>query len=133
LAGGRPERIEVDSDLDWGQDLARLSNWLRARGVQEVAISYFGTADLTRAQLPTFHELVPDQKTTGWVAISARNLVTPRPFIAIPLPPGEAPFYTVPAGFDVLKPGNGPFAWLLGYQPVGKIGYSIFVYHIAAE
>jgi 4-amino-4-deoxy-L-arabinose transferase-like glycosyltransferase len=133
LAGGRPERIEVDSDLDWGQDLARLSNWLRARGVQEVALSYFGTADLTRAQLPTFHELVPYQKTTGWVAISARNRVTPSLFISIPSPPGVAPFYTVPGDFDVLKPGNGPFDWLLGYQPVGKIGYSIFVYHIDAE
>jgi len=130
FASDRPERIEVDSDLDWGQDLARLSEWLRARGVQDVALSYFGTADLTRAQLPTFHELVPYQKVSGWVAISARNRVIPSPFIAIPSPPGVAPFYSVPGNFDTIKPGKGPFAWLMAYKPLEKIGSSIFVYYI---
>lgn len=96
FASDRPERIEVDSDLDWGQDLARLSKWLHARGVQEVTLSYFGTADLSHAGLPSFHELVPYQKASGWVAISARYQVIPSPFKVIPPPPGMAAYYSVP-------------------------------------
>jgi Dolichyl-phosphate-mannose-protein mannosyltransferase len=130
FASRHPERIEVDSDLDWGQDLVPLSRWLRARGVQDVAISYFGTADLTHADLPTYHELAPYQRVSGWVAISARNRMIPSPFTVIPAPPGEAPFYSVPGNFDRIKPGNGPFAWLMAYQPVEKVGSSIFVYNI---
>jgi Dolichyl-phosphate-mannose-protein mannosyltransferase len=135
LAAERPERIEVDSDLDWGQDLARLSKWLHERGVQEVALSYFGTADLTHADLPSFHELVPYQKASGWVAISARYRVIPSPFMVIPPPEGMAAYYSIPGNFDRVKPGTGPFAWLSSYQPVEKIGNSIFVYFIprAAE
>src|ERR1700675_31595 len=77
LASDRPQRIAVDSDLDWGPDLAPLSKWLRARGGQDVALSYFGTVDVTHADLPPFHELVPYQKVSGWVAISARYRVIP--------------------------------------------------------
>ncbi len=35
----------VDSNIDWGQDLLRLRNWMSAQGVQEVDLAYFGTAD----------------------------------------------------------------------------------------
>ena len=37
LAGGHPEDILVDSDLDWGQDMKRLSARLRELGATEVA------------------------------------------------------------------------------------------------
>ncbi len=35
----------VDSNIDWGQDLIRLKNWMSTRGVDEVDLAYFGTAD----------------------------------------------------------------------------------------
>jgi len=35
----------VDSNVDWGQDLARLKRWMDAHGVAEVDLAYFGTAD----------------------------------------------------------------------------------------
>jgi Dolichyl-phosphate-mannose-protein mannosyltransferase len=130
FASDRPERIEVDSDLDWGQDLARLSKWLHARGVNEVALSYFGTADLTHADLPNFHELVPYQKVDGWIAISARYRVIPSPFVVQAAPPGMPLYYSVPGNFNKVRPGTGPFAWLSAYQPVERIGHSIFVYYI---
>src|SRR5579863_717546 len=133
LASDRPERIEVDSDLDWGQDLARLSKWLRAQGVQDFALSYFGTVDLTHAGLPPFHELVPYQKVSGWVAISARYRVIPSPYVVVQQPPGMAAYYSIPGNFDGIKPGNGPFAWLMDYKPVEKIGKSIFVYYIPPQ
>ncbi len=130
LAGNRPERIEVDSDLDWGQDLARLSKWLKARGVQDIAISYFGTADLNHAGLPSFHELAPNQKVSGWVAISAYNRALPHIFAVKRRSAGIAPYYYIPASVNGLKPDNGPFAWLEAYKPVAKVGNSIFVYNI---
>ena len=130
FASDRPDRIEVDSDLDWGQDLWRLSKWLRERGVTDVAISYFGTADLTRSGLPAFHELQPYQEASGWVAISARNRVIPSPFLADSKLPGAATFYSIPGDVTSIRPGNGPFAWLMAYKPVATIGKSIFVYDI---
>ena len=35
----------LDSNLDWGQDLARLSSWMHREGVDEIPLAYFGTAD----------------------------------------------------------------------------------------
>jgi hypothetical protein len=35
----------VDSNIDWGQDLIRLKRWMSAKGVAEVDLAYFGTAD----------------------------------------------------------------------------------------
>jgi 4-amino-4-deoxy-L-arabinose transferase-like glycosyltransferase len=48
VAAGGPRggaRHLVDSNLDWGQDLARLAAWMRAHGVDSVDLAYFGTAD----------------------------------------------------------------------------------------
>ncbi|HUN81729.1 MAG TPA: glycosyltransferase family 39 protein [Phycisphaerae bacterium] len=38
-------RYLADSNVDWGQDLLRLSDWARARHEGPVQVSYFGTAD----------------------------------------------------------------------------------------
>jgi hypothetical protein len=131
FAGRSPERIEVESDLDWGQDLDRLSKWLHARGVTEVGLSYFGTAELSQAGLPKHFELPPNREVDGWIAISAHYRALPGPFV-VTHPAGQADYYSLPGNFDRLKPADGPFAWLAGYQPVARIGRSIFVYYIPA-
>jgi len=46
LAGSEPEKILVDSDLDWGQDIKRLSARLHQLGVKEVNFPQFIIADL---------------------------------------------------------------------------------------
>jgi 4-amino-4-deoxy-L-arabinose transferase-like glycosyltransferase len=132
FAAGHPEQIEVDSDLDWGQDLARLSKWLQAHNVQDVALSYFGTADLSHADLPDFHQLAPYEKTTGWIAISAYNRALPTPFLVNQLP-GIAPYYYIPWDFDSHQQKTGPFAWLMAYEPAARVGSSIFVYYIPPD
>lgn len=71
-AGGHPERILCESDLDWGQDLHRLSQRLKAHGVDRVAVRYFGTALLEKSDLPQYRILLPDEKPDGYIAISAR-------------------------------------------------------------
>jgi hypothetical protein len=102
LAGDRPERVTVSSDLDWGQDLKRLARELRARAVERVAIAYAGTADLARHGLPEHTVLLPQQPVTGWIAISLRVL------------------YMAPEGYG----------WLKAYEPVTRVGSSIDLYYI---
>jgi hypothetical protein len=48
LAGSEPETILVDSDLDWGQDIKRLSHRLHELGATEVTFPQFIVADLEK-------------------------------------------------------------------------------------
>lgn len=96
-----PEKVVVDSDLDWGQDLQRLSDTLRRLNVQELSIAYFGSADLKQHGLPSTRRLEPFQPVSGWLAIS----------------------------LSALKERYG-FEWLDKYVPVMKVGKSIRLYYI---
>lgn len=107
LAGKHPEEIVVDSDLDWGQDLKRLATTLKKRGVKEYAISYNGSSNLDLFNLPPRQELVPYQRKDGWIAIS---------LLRLQLGIGEPPY--------------DQYSWLKEYQPVEKVGKSIWLYYI---
>jgi len=106
IASRHPERVLAESDLDWGQDLHRLAARLKALGVEEVSISYFGTAPLDRVGLPSYRPLSPTAPTTGYIAISVHDLV-------------------------MLNAENGSFEWLKRYSPVEKIGKSIYLFDLA--
>ena len=54
FALGHPERILVDSDLDWGQDMNRLVTELRQRGVTYLHLSCLYTGDDSRIGLPNW-------------------------------------------------------------------------------
>jgi len=108
FAGQHPERILIDSDLDWGQDVIRLSSALQERHIEQVSIAYAGSADLGHFGLPPYRMLVPHQPTTGWIAISLLRLKTG----GVNLP-------------------TDSFAWLEAYQPVCVVGRSIRLYHIS--
>jgi hypothetical protein len=97
----------VNSDLDWGQDLLRLSTALRARRIEHVAIAYNGSADLNQMNLPSFQVLAPCDRPTGWVAISM--------------------FY-----IKLSNPSNccGGYKWITAYNPVALVGKSIRLYWI---
>jgi hypothetical protein len=64
----------VDSDLDWGQDVKRLSRKLDELHVQQVSLDLMTTRNLDEAHLPPFHRLEPGERPTGWVAISEYRL-----------------------------------------------------------
>jgi hypothetical protein len=106
--GEEPQWWLVDSDLDWGQDLARLSSELKQRRVDRLHIAYFGTADPARHSLPPFKNLLPNKPVRGWVAISEREL----------------------AGGTGSSPPYNYYAWLLGHRPVAVVGKSIRLYWI---
>jgi 4-amino-4-deoxy-L-arabinose transferase-like glycosyltransferase len=103
LAGKHPERILVDSDLDWGgQDLRRLERVLVARGVQQLWLGYKGTADLSREPLPAYTLLKPNQPVSGWIAITMLTL----------------------------QENQAGYGWLLRYQPVQRVGKSFDLYYV---
>ena len=97
-----PERVLVDSDLDWGQDLRRLERRAKELGIPRLSLAYRGTADLSREPLPPFNILPPRQPTTGWVAVS--QLARTR--------------------------NAADYAWLNAYKPVERVGKSIDLYYI---
>ncbi len=105
LAGSHPEHVLAESDLDWGQDLARLSNRLQELHANEVSIAYFGTMLLHKAGLPPYRELDPRVPTTGYIAISEH-------------------FLTLENAKD------GSYEWLKRYTPVERVGKSIHLFYL---
>jgi hypothetical protein len=97
-----PERVLVDSDLDWGQDLHRLEVRAAQLGIGHLNLAYRGTADLRRERLPPLHILAPHERVTGWVAVS--QLARTR--------------------------NHSDYAWLDAYHPVERVGKTIDLYYL---
>jgi hypothetical protein len=101
IARGREERILADSNLDWGQDLARLAQHMREHGIDAVQLSYFGRSDPTKFGLKAT-PLEAAHPQPGWIAVSVTNLV--------------------------MKP---ELAWLRDRAPDARVGKSIRLYRDA--
>lgn len=104
FAGPRPERVLVDSNLDWGQDLYRLRDVSRALGGDSIRIHYFGTTEFLAVGLERTRRLHPNERPTGWVAASET-------------------FYAGVWSDTALH-------WLRRYEPVARVGRSIRLYRI---
>jgi len=67
IAFGRPERIVLDSDLDWGQGVFELERTCRENDIERLQVYYFGTASIDKHDLP----LEPSPEDSNyWIAIS---------------------------------------------------------------
>ena len=95
--------ILIDSDFDWGQDLKQLAAVLQQQHIDSFWVAYEGSADLKRPDLglPAWQPLLPNQKPSGWIAISEFNIKT--------------------------EPGD--FGWLEKYKPQRIVGKTIRLYH----
>jgi len=100
-----PRRVLVDSDLDWGQDLRRLEERLAELHVPRVSLGYRGSARLAAERLPPYRLIGPEERTAGWIAVSALARVS--------------------------EPGA--YAWLDAYAPVEHVGRTIDLYHLAPQ
>jgi hypothetical protein len=108
LAGPAPERIVVDSDLDWGQDLKRMADTLRARGITNPLLAYNGSTDPAAVGIERYRILRPFTSDTGWIAISV---------------------FTRTLGYWN-EPTSDDFAWLEQYEPVTRAGHSMLLYRV---
>ncbi len=70
LAGSDPEKIVVDSDLDWGQDLKRLAQRLQEAGAASVAFHSTVIASLGDLGFPPVTRQDPFVPSSGWNAVS---------------------------------------------------------------
>lgn len=89
-----------DSNIDWGQDLPALANYLKKNGIDKVRLLYFGTADPARYGI-TYTPISPaemDVLSPGVYAISVHKI-------------------------DTVK-------WAKEREPAAKIGFSIYVYDL---
>jgi hypothetical protein len=105
LAGRHPERIAVDSNLDWGQDLLRVRAAMRRHGIEQLPIAYFGSIDPRRLGINAI-DLPPHDRRRGWMAVSEMRMAFGR----------EA------------HPDD--YAWLKDYAAAERIGRSIRLYHV---
>jgi 4-amino-4-deoxy-L-arabinose transferase-like glycosyltransferase len=120
IAGG-PEggkRVLVDSNLDWGQDLIGLREYMQREGIETVKLGYFGSAypeayGINYDPLPGFirhwwpynnYPAVLANPSAGVYAISVTNLE------------------------GALFPNHELYSWFLARKPDAMIGYSIYIY-----
>jgi hypothetical protein len=117
VAGG-PEgghRMLVDSNVDWGQDLIRLREYMDAEGLDRINLAYFGRVD-PRVYRISFAPLEPG-RSLGPTAVSATFLM------------GRPYFWFLGGGMRWVKPGT--YTWLQRATPVARVG-AMFVYDLDA-
>ncbi|MEX0916757.1 MAG: hypothetical protein WDZ44_01495, partial [Candidatus Spechtbacterales bacterium] len=117
LAGGPSGgyRFVTDSNLDWGQDLRALADFVEENNISALRLDYFGTANsgyfLGDAYIP-FGNTPPERH--GWIAVSATKMQE-----------GRA---TATKGYAD-RPTDY-YRWLDAYEPRAIINHTIFVYYI---
>ena len=79
FGGSDPSRLLVVSDLDWGQDLTRLSTYLRENHIDHISIAYEGFYDPQSLGLPDTVKLKCGDMPAGWVAVASRRAPVARP------------------------------------------------------
>lgn len=104
-ARGKEHEFLGDSNLDWGQDLARLGRYVQQHEIKNISLSYFGPTSPEVVGINSYQRLNTKDRPQGWVAVSVLHLQG---------------IYRDPSGDD--------FSWLAGHTPYAKIGKSIWVY-----
>ncbi len=117
LSGG-PEngyRMMVDCNLDWGQDLKLLAEYLEGAGDhEELRLAYFGPTPPEVYGISNFRAVSPENQLhpeAGFYAVSATRLQNLYGFQRTP----------------------GRFRWLRDRPPDHQLGYSILLYRITPE
>lgn len=102
LGGSDPSRLIVVGDLDWGQDYARLSKYLREHSVQRVSIAADTAFDPKPLGLPDTKMLGCSDTPSGWVAMEIRRVR--------------------------LHPEC--FLWMAQQRPLAKVGETMTIYYV---
>jgi 4-amino-4-deoxy-L-arabinose transferase-like glycosyltransferase len=109
LAGDEPEKVLVDSDLDWGQDTKRLANRLRELGANEVS---FVAMDVPPGKLEVWPGLPVVRPIAPFTPLARWTAVGPTAWKLMRFNGGTQPLW-----FERLKPRERVGALLLYYVP----------------
>ena len=104
----------VDSDLDWGQDLRRLRDTLRTRGIDSVTTAYFGSAVPEMYGIPVRAKWVRDTPVHGWFVVS--QTLRQRGDAVL----RNRKWTLYPDAFDFLD----------GIEPEARVGRSLLLYNL---
>ena len=110
-----------DSNLDWGQELVRFSDWVKENNIKKIGFDYFGWADpsyflgnryeyVNSTKYKDADDFMKRNDTDGWIAVSYTFLNR--------------------AGGLSDSPRYPNYDWLKAREPITIIGYSIYVYRI---
>ena len=121
----------ADSNVDWGQDLKGLKQYMEENDIEKIKLAYFGSADaayygIDYEYLPSvglaptepgqywWYEIDSDEKTklepqTGTIAVSTNILASPG---------WMQPLF------------SKSYEWIKQYEPIDQVGYSILIYEI---
>ena len=122
----------LGANLDQGQDLKKLSNYLKENNIDAIKLSYHGTFDpsyfnISYEPLPMEYYLPwsPEYKHPGYKPYKRpegykENCSKKYGIMAI----------SVSNLHNVLLINKSCFNWLSDYEPIKKIGYTIYVYNI---
>jgi dolichyl-phosphate-mannose-protein mannosyltransferase len=123
LVGGPDQGLRYlsDSNIDWGQDLKGVKAYMDREGIPMIYLAYFGNP-------PPAALGIRFQYAPGFGHLDPPSLDI--------LPPG-APREILAISVCMLQglfPGNRDlYAWLWDRAPVGKVGYSIYLYDLTSD
>lgn len=104
-------KYTVDSNLDWGQDMKRLAQYVNDNDIEKIKVDYFGGSVPEYYLGDKFQQWRSnDGETTGWLAVSAT--------------------YYQNSKYYADNFGEKDYRWLEYYEPVEIIGGSILVFNI---
>ncbi len=124
LAGGPAQGSDllVDANVDWGQDLLFLRELMAERGIDQVYLSYFGTA-LPEAYGVNYKPLPGFMRFTAGAEIDAYNPYTPLP--------GWYAISETSKQLGLMLQNTDMYAYFQDKEPVACAGYSICLYEVA--
>ena len=113
--GGREHLL--DSNLDWGQDLGGLKEFLDKRGWGEIGLAYFGT--------------VPPSALGISYHIPPSRIPQPGRFaVSVNFEQGRPHWVRTPRG-EIRPVDIGEFAYFRFFEPIARIGYTIDVFELS--
>jgi 4-amino-4-deoxy-L-arabinose transferase-like glycosyltransferase len=122
----------LDSNIDWGQNLFDLKAWLDEHPeARPLGLAYYGSVEPAvlgiSYQVPPFgpHDdpSVPPSSLgpkPGYYAVSVNLLYG----YGFPIPDGR---------FGTVRVPHGAYTYFQHFEPIGRAGYSMYLYHITSE
>lgn len=97
-------RYLIDANIDWGQDMYYLRNWLKVH--PDVNPLSAALVDFVRLSDHQINAIAPaESPTPGWHAMSVHRI----------------------------RDDHRTYRYFLDYRPVATAGYSIYIYHVTPQ